>query len=119
MCAYATPPGGIVATFIDSFFAFTFLADSPARYWMLFQLRTFLPPFSPARTTLMPSLPSTNWRRSIGASDMNLRLLLQRGVHRVGQLENAIEFRDAEHLAHLWRQARQHQRLFACGALLR
>ena len=30
MCAYATPPGGIVATFMDSFRAPTFLAERPA-----------------------------------------------------------------------------------------
>ena len=30
MCAYATPPGGIVATFMDSSFAPTFLPDMPA-----------------------------------------------------------------------------------------
>jgi hypothetical protein len=29
-CAYATPPGGTVATFIDKCVAFTFLADRPA-----------------------------------------------------------------------------------------
>jgi hypothetical protein len=32
MCAAATPPGGIVATFIDSCRALVFFADSPDLY---------------------------------------------------------------------------------------
>ena len=60
MCAYATPPGGIVATFIDKFFEPTFFADTPGLYWMLFQLRQLLLP----RMTLIPSPPSTYRFRS-------------------------------------------------------
>ena len=49
-------PGGIVATFIESFEAPTFLALKPTRYWMLFQLRQLPPP----RITEIPSPPSTS-----------------------------------------------------------
>src|SRR5258708_37350570 len=60
MWAKATALGGIVATFIDSLLALTFLAERPALYWMLFQPRqTPLP-----RMTEMPSLPSTTCLRS-------------------------------------------------------
>ena len=45
----------IVATFIDSFFAPTFFAESPDLYRMLFQPRTFSPP----RIVKIPSAPST------------------------------------------------------------
>ncbi len=57
----------MVATFIDSFVALTFLADSPALYRMLFQPRQV----SPLRTTEIPSLPSTTCFRST-LSDMAL-----------------------------------------------
>src|SRR6516225_4050926 len=55
LCAEATPPGGIVATFIDNLVEPTFLALRPTLYWMLFQLRQFLLP----RMTEIPSPPST------------------------------------------------------------
>src|SRR5262249_41155617 len=64
MCAYATPPGGIVATFIDSFEEPTFLALRPTLYWMLFHARQFPPP----RITRIPFPPSTNRERSKSAS---------------------------------------------------
>src|SRR6476619_3365370 len=55
MCAPATPPGGIMATFIDSSFAPTFLPDIPSLYLMPFQSRhTPLP-----RIHISPSRPST------------------------------------------------------------
>src|SRR5258708_5054162 len=55
MCARATPPGGIIATFIDSCFAPTFLPDIPSLYWMPFQSR-----HTPlARIHINPSCPST------------------------------------------------------------
>src|SRR6516165_12586488 len=75
MWAYATPPGGIVATFIDSFDEPTFLALSPTRYWILFQLRQLSPP----RITEIPSPPSTNWRRSSPASASASRELERMG----------------------------------------
>ena len=60
ICARATPPGGIVATFMDSFFAPTFFADSPVLYWMLFHARVV--PL--ARIDKIPSPPSTGVIRS-------------------------------------------------------
>src|SRR5262245_16367728 len=57
MCAAATPPGGIVATFIDNCFALTFFADSPVLYWMPFQPRVLPPP----RSTKIPPAPSARW----------------------------------------------------------
>src|SRR5258706_3011871 len=60
ICAKATPPGGMVATFIDSLLALTFLAERPALYWMLFQPAQAAVP----RMTEMPSLPSTSCLRS-------------------------------------------------------
>src|SRR3954447_16635678 len=60
MWAYATPPGGMVATFIESFVEPTFFADSPTLYRMLFQPRQESLP----RTTWMPSPASTNCERS-------------------------------------------------------
>src|SRR5512135_1113453 len=60
MWAPATPPGGIVATFIDSCRAGTFFADSPTLYWMPFQSRQV----ALRRITEMPSLPSTCCFRS-------------------------------------------------------
>src|SRR6185369_14010940 len=55
----------MVATFIDSFLALTFLADRPALYWMLFHPRQVPLP----RITEIPSCPSTTCFRSM-ASDM-------------------------------------------------
>src|SRR5262249_232599 len=49
----------MVATFIDSFLAPTFFADSPGLYWMPFQLRQFSLP----RMTNTPSSPSTYFFR--------------------------------------------------------
>src|SRR5262245_52825220 len=54
MWAYATPPGGMVATFIDNCFAPTFSADMPILYVIPFQSRQV----SLARMTVIPSLPS-------------------------------------------------------------
>src|SRR5258706_7020559 len=55
MCAAATPPGGMVATFMESFFAPTFFADSPDLYLIPFHPRTLPPP----RIVRIPCAPST------------------------------------------------------------
>src|SRR5579864_73566 len=60
MCAAATPPGGIVATFIESFFDPTFFDDMPTLYLMPFQPRQSSLP----RMTRIPSPPSTYFLRS-------------------------------------------------------
>jgi hypothetical protein len=60
MCANATPPGGIVATFIDRYFEPTFFADMPGLYLIPFQDLQF----PGARMTRMPSSPSTQLRNS-------------------------------------------------------
>src|SRR5690349_13515083 len=74
MCAPATPPGGIVATFIDSCRAGTFFAERPTLYWIPFQPRQV----ALRRITEMPSLPSTKRFRSsviVGSSAAKIRLL--------------------------------------------
>src|SRR3974377_2345955 len=67
MCARATPPGGMVATFIDSFLAPTFFADMPFLYWMPFHCRQLPLP----RMTKMPSPPSMAGFRLSCESAMN------------------------------------------------
>src|SRR5215831_489001 len=62
MCAAATPPGGMVATFIESCFASTFFADRPVLYWIPFHPRTAPPP----RMTKIPAAPSTAPTDSLG-----------------------------------------------------
>src|SRR6266550_5516720 len=70
MCAYATPPGGIVATFIESCFAPTFFPDKPVLYRIPFHPRVVSAP----RMTKMPSFPSTFALRSVASSAITFSL---------------------------------------------
>src|SRR5947209_14763894 len=80
MCARATPPGGIVATFIESFVEPTFFALIPALYRMPFQPRQSPLP----RMTWIPSPFSTYFLRSSSDSCMGLVLPSTRETVRAG-----------------------------------
>src|SRR5437867_11906507 len=55
MCAKATPPGGMVATFTERCLALVFLPERPVLYRIPFQPRVRPLP----RSTTIPSCPST------------------------------------------------------------